>query len=287
MAKYIIEGNINFYDELYKSDDHVDDNLENSGELCLISNTPLTKYSVKLDCGHSFNYKSLYNDIVNHKKKYNNMERKILDHMQIRCPYCRKIQYYLLPYYEELGLKKVHGVNFVDETKIVLPENVCNSYKWHLGICCFEMNDSSNNMPTCSNKIVAKFDHDCKKYCYHHTNILNKKIMLQKKIELKEKANEAKLKYKIEMKQKKELLKENLKKQKLEEKLIEKIKTSIYEDNVIVSNTSSLQLCSQILKTGVNKGNPCGCKVFYDNLCKRHYNLSNKSTKTEIKEQNN
>lgn len=32
--------------------------------------------------------------------------------------------------------------------------------------------------------------------------------------------------------------------------------------------------CNRILKFGKNRGNPCGCKVFQDNLCKRHYNLT-------------
>jgi len=82
------------------------------------------------------------------------------------------------------------------------------------------------------------------------------------------------LKQKIEMKQKKELLKENLKKQKLEEKLSQSVKTSIYEDNVIVSNDTNLIFCPQILKTGLRKGESCGCKVFQNNLCKRHYNLT-------------
>ena len=34
--------------------------------------------------------------------------------------------------------------------------------------------------------------------------------------------------------------------------------------------------CSQILKTGSNKGNPCGQSHFQNNLCKLHYNFSNK-----------
>ena len=28
--------------------------------------------------------------------------------------------------------------------------------------------------------------------------------------------------------------------------------------------------CVQILKSGPNKGKPCGCKIFTDNMCKRH-----------------
>jgi hypothetical protein len=34
-----------------------------------------------------------------------------LNNVEIRCPYCRKKQTGLLPYYEELGLEKINGVN--------------------------------------------------------------------------------------------------------------------------------------------------------------------------------
>ena len=37
----------------------------------------------------------------------------------------------------------------------------------------------------------------------------------------------------------------------------------------------SFNKCSQVLKTGQNKGEKCGCKVFKDNLCTRHYKLAN------------
>jgi hypothetical protein len=73
-----------------------------------------------MDCGHKFNYIPLYKDIYNHKKKYNRMESggqqsKI---NEIRCPYCRNIQKGVLPYYDDLGLEKVHGVNtIISETK--------------------------------------------------------------------------------------------------------------------------------------------------------------------------
>ena len=36
---------------------------------------------------------------------------------QIRCPYCRHIQDELLPYYEDLGYPKEHGINFYDVNK--------------------------------------------------------------------------------------------------------------------------------------------------------------------------
>ena len=29
-------------------------------------------------------------------------------------------------------------------------------------------------------------------------------------------------------------------------------------------------LCQEILKSGINKGSPCGNKIFENNVCKRH-----------------
>jgi hypothetical protein len=36
------------------------------------------------------------------------------------------------------------------------------------------------------------------------------------------------------------------------------------------SNVENQGGCFQILKKGYNKGKTCGCKIFVDNLCKRH-----------------
>ena len=67
--KYIIEGGIDFFSELYKSLDVEEDVLEDDNNKCLISNQVLTDKHVQLNCGHKFNYIELYHDFVNHKKK--------------------------------------------------------------------------------------------------------------------------------------------------------------------------------------------------------------------------
>lgn len=36
-----------------------------------------------------------------------------------------------------------------------------------------------------------------------------------------------------------------------------------------------LNTCTQILKSGKNAGKECSCKIFQDNLCKRHYKIKN------------
>ena len=110
MNKYNIEGNISFYDELYKSlDDDVGQDAENE-EICLITNMPLTDTHFKMQCGHKFNYKPLFLDIKNHKQKFNVMEgsgSKLGQH-QIRCPYCRSKHTGTLPYYQEFHLASLH-----------------------------------------------------------------------------------------------------------------------------------------------------------------------------------
>jgi hypothetical protein len=126
MEKYNIEGGFNFYDELYKSLDDVE--IE-TVDACLISNLPLTDNHVKMECGHKFNYMPLFMDIKNHKQKFNVMEGiggKLGQH-QIRCPYCRNKQNGLLPYYEEFGLPKTHGVNYIDVN--YKPPSLYNSLK--------------------------------------------------------------------------------------------------------------------------------------------------------------
>ena len=286
MVKYQIEGNISFYEELYKSLD--EEEGENDTGVCLITDNPLTAHFVTMDCGHKFNYEPLYNDILNHKKKYNNMERCVLKTMEIRCPYCRKVQKNLLPYYEELGLGKVHGVNYIDEL-IQIKESTGYSNKWEHGVCCFEWFDPSQNIAIpCKNTQVMLVEPTGKKYCYNHRYIAQKQFIAKKKLELREKQKLEKMNAKLEAKKEKELEKANIKKQKLEEKMklkegntkkarITTSKTHNLNENVIVSLENPLNQCNQILKTGQNKGQQCGCKVFKDNLCTRHYNLTNKN----------
>ena len=105
MPKYIVEGNVDFYQSLFNNMLTVDDD-QDEADNCLITNLPLTDKFVNLSCGHKFNYIPLYNDIFNHKQKFNIMESTIssLKIDEIRCPYCRNKQQGVLPYYEELGL---------------------------------------------------------------------------------------------------------------------------------------------------------------------------------------
>jgi hypothetical protein len=105
MNKYVIEDGINFMDLLNSGSDDEPDNDDN---LCLISYIPLINNPVALSCGHKFNYKPLYNDVIQ-QKSYLNLQARSLSINQFRCPYCRSIQDKLLPTIS--GYDKIRGVN--------------------------------------------------------------------------------------------------------------------------------------------------------------------------------
>jgi len=261
MPKYLIEGNINFYDELYKSLDCSNDEfksndpppsaVDNKNNYCLITQKPLTENYVELECKHKFNYNAIFHDVLNHKKKFNTLERRTLKLTELRCPYCRNIQRTLLPHVE--GFPKVHGINHIDE------ENINGQYfrmGYSKGKCCYQ-DEQCHNCDTIFVKIMMT---DNKSYCYTHYSQVIHKIIKEKQEKMKEekmKKKMAALQKKQEEKQKKQEAKNAEKQKKLEEK-------------------TALGTCVSILKTGVNKGKACGCQVIPNGngLCNRHYKLS-------------
>ena len=289
MKKYNIEDNIDFFSELYKSLDDDTNNSESDNNLCLITNKILTDKFVELICGHKFNYIPLYHDIYNHKKKFNNMEvsSSSLKMNEIRCPYCRKKQVGVLPYYEELIKEKINGVNLYDEKQLMNTGYVSVKTLYHFGKCEFIMNpliinDESITPVLCTNTYVTKLDCDNKTYCWTHHRIKTKQFEKEKKD--KEKDEKKKLKKQAKDKEKEEK-KEQLKLLKQTKNLILSI-TNIEDENIVVSSINQIQTsnnggCVQIIKTGVNKGNHCGITILNDCLCKRHYNLKTKAIKNE------
>jgi len=291
MVKYIIEGNIDFYEELYKSigqepkepkeSKEIKEGIEQSNEdtqelnLCLISNMQLTENFVKMECGHKFNYIPLYNDILNHKKKFNIMEHQALKNIEIRCPYCRKVQQELLPYHKYPGVKEVHGVNYFDPNIIIKNQCACCAHtnmKFITGKCEYEMMEEGEE---CPNTSVLLLDQNKKYYCLYHkykmNNELAKKLHLDKMAfkkkqieEEKQKKIYEKMKAKNDAKQAKDKLKEINKKAKEDAKAI-KIKKVNKTENVVLS----IMCCTQILK----KGGTCKQKQHTETLCLRHYNL--------------
>jgi len=314
MTKYNIEGNINFYEELFKSLDDIDD--DDDTNLCQITGLPLVDKSVTLECNHHFNYDSLYKEICRQKfdfKTYDihNLSKKEqlkfietnLDYY-IKCPYCRNMQFTILPYYEELGLEKKYGINSLDNTlpnTILLnnkfyyskPNYGSNDYTFNSYGVTFKIGQCCNSL--CSTKYVANIKGTELLYCKYHYKSGLKNFNLS----IKNKAIEEKDKLKAELvKQKQEIL--NQRKKLFEEKNIERqskglpplkrmpiikpiIENIVQEAPIIgqyvpdadananANDNANAVLCKTILKTGPNKGTQCGCKTVNETgLCKRH-----------------
>lgn len=108
---------MNFKEELLKELNNTKDNV------CLISKDPLEKNSIKLNCGHEFNYVPLYNELIVQKRYVNNLESSKLLNNQMKCPYCREITNQIIPYQENEGVYKLYGVNSPE--KFVMPIYKC------------------------------------------------------------------------------------------------------------------------------------------------------------------
>ena len=284
MNKYKIEGNIDFFEELYKSLDN-EENLHEDTNTCLITNQLLTDKFIQLQCCHKFNYIPLFLDIKNHKQKFNALEGNStrLENNEIRCPYCRNKHSGVLPYYEEFGYAKINGVNHYDPS---VKGYQGYSYKQCEYLSLNPNYDPSGNLQMESNKNNtgnvkffvcyasgskinienSELNNDNKCYCYKHKNI----VIKSHNKKLSEEAKAKKLLEKQEAKKQKEALKEeNVKAKELKKK----------NKNVIISvegkAVEATVGCIEILKSGLNKGKPCGCNIIIDNLCNRHFKIKN------------
>ena len=307
MLRYTIEGNINFQDELYKL---LDIDSDDEDKLCQITGALLTDNHIILECNHHFNYEALYKEIYKQKYEFKtydttsfskNDKQKFKDSAldyYIKCPYCRNIQFTILPYYEELGLKKIYGINSLDKTlpnSMIICGSSCNvlpmyeqsnNYTYKLygtifkkGKCCGENSFGDE----CTHKYVSLILQTQLYYCRIHY----KEAITSIKMTEKKKIMDAKLASKLVAKKEYE---DNLntKKKLLEETNAERVKNGLlplkrirtkveniveHQPHVIQPYISEEELvgCSTILKTGINKGKLCGCKKIENNgLCKRH-----------------
>ena len=292
LNNYTIEGNINFQDELYKL---LDIDSDDEDKLCQITGMQLTDKHVILECNHHFNYEALYKEIYNQKYKFKtyNIATLTQKHKQkfkeskldyyIKCPYCRNIQFTILPYYTELGLKQIYGINSLDKN---LPNSIvilgsscgnvesinCDNYTYKLygqifkkGTCCEKINSFGDE---CTYKYVTFISETQSYYCKHHY----KEAIKSLKMSEKKKLMDAKLASKKEREDKKKKL--------LEEKNLKhgvnktKVENIVEHDTLVIQQyvlEEEVEGCSAILKTGLNKGKLCGCKKIENNgLCKRH-----------------
>jgi hypothetical protein len=107
-------SDLDLFNKLLNND--TENEVLNENEICMISNLPLEKNYIQLNCGHKFNYLSLYEEIVYQKTK------KLADNYclrlnEIKCPYCRNISNKLLPFYKYYSISQIKGVNY--------PPNLC------------------------------------------------------------------------------------------------------------------------------------------------------------------
>jgi len=296
MKIYNIEGGLNFYDELYKSLDDEEEISENEN-ICLISNLPLGDFHFEMQCGHKFNYMPLFLDIKNHKLKFNSLEGSLskLGHNQIRCPYCRGKHFGTLPYHEELGLSKIHGVNFIDPDFKSINQHGYKATKCEFLIPNPDCNDNDDGGNDKFHKCIhygtkLNLYGDDKYYCCSHKKLVIKiykkdvasKLNEVKKQERIKKTEELK-KIREETKQQAKLTKQQTKQQeklaKQQAKQQEKLAKQQANENAVVGPIGIdlaepiTEGCVGILRTGQKKGEQCGCKIEKDMLCKRHYNM--------------
>ena len=258
MSNYIIEGNFDFYKELYESLDDSDNNNnidEQTAQVCLISNTPLTKHFVELECKHVFNYVPLFKDLVNHKTKFSSLDTHRLKVNEIRCPYCRNKQGNVLPYIEELGLPKEHGVNWINMELM----STANVIDLKLGQCCWGNGNECNAIHVLTNG-STNLD-----YCYYHYKLTARKLLMSQKLKQRLALKALVAQQKAEEKQKKSDAKNELK----AAKALGKKKPIVVntDENVILSSQT---MCQAILKSGPRKGEPCGGAIKLNNCCTRH-----------------
>ena len=234
LNNYTIEGNINFQDELYKLLDIDSDDEDN---LCQITGMPLTDNHVILECNHHFNYDALYKEIYNQKYKFKTYDISTLTltnkqkfkesnlDYYIKCPYCRNIQFTILPYHKELGLKQIYGINSLDKSlpnSIVIYKSSINTslsndinidnYTYKLygkifkkGTCCEKINSFGDE---CPNQYVTLISETQLYYCKNHYKDAIKSVKKSEKKKIMDAKLAAKKEREDKLNEKKKLLEE-------------------------------------------------------------------------------
>ena len=197
MVKYVIEGGINFYEELYKSFDEEEADTDaklNDENQCQITGLPLTDKFVTMECNHKFNYTALYKDIYNQKFVFRSYTYSSLSDVDkekfndaktdyfIKCPYCRNIQFTMLPYYEDMvGIEKLYGINSLIKSENDKQFSIFNvshnhsysvyGYTFKKGNCCKVLGIVDGKDILCSSKMTAQVDEMNKSFCSSHIRV--------------------------------------------------------------------------------------------------------------------
>ncbi len=143
----------------------LNENSNNYEDVCLITQNKLEKNCIALpNCGHKFNYKSLYKEVCKQKINYNSLETQKLSTWQIKCPYCRNTIQGILPYRE--NYQKTRYVNWPWE------------YSFIKNYCKYEFCSGKKKGKIC-NKICEN------EYCKNHQKVMDNRKKKQEKKEKK------------------------------------------------------------------------------------------------------
>ena len=303
MLNYQIENNMNFYDALFQSlDDDSDEDMDNE---CQITGLPLADNYVTMECQHKFNYSALYTEICRQKyvfKTYDVGSLSKMDRMRlrennydyyIRCPYCRHIQFTLLPYYEGLGCEKKYGINSLDPAlpsklfALPVEKSIYDSpdFTFMLYGVVFKKGHECS-MEQCQSKFVTCIPNTALSYCKYH---YKKGLKMYKDEEKQKVANQKKQEKEKILSERQKLFDEKNAARAAKGLPPLKHLPPLKVSNVVIDGLTIVPFvpeldtitCTAILKTGVKKGQPCGCKlVDASGRCKRH--LEKAVPKTDV-----
>ena len=164
-VEYVFDSDVDFYAELNKivTDSVKHEENNEMKKTCLITGEELVANSIKLQCGHHFNYIPLLQDVKNQKQRWFNGKYginagcdKTLNIGQIKCPFCRHVQNGLIPYIPELYETKLEGVNH--------PLKYC----MYTNKCKYILKSGKNKGNKCDIKCNDK-------YCLKHNKLIEKK----------------------------------------------------------------------------------------------------------------
>lgn len=154
--------NINYEDDNFNNIINLLLNVKNEeDDICLITKEKLYE-PIKLECGHTFNYNAILIEIKKQKYIKYSLDTQKLKNNEIKCPYCRNIQKFLLPYF--VNYPKYNNVNY--------PINLT----YRPNKCIYKFKYGKNKDNNCGVKCYDK-------YCIKHTKMLNNKNKKEKEIE--------------------------------------------------------------------------------------------------------
>jgi hypothetical protein len=283
MFEYEVEGGIDFFSELKQMPAASAASATAATPRCLITDEPLRRDHITLQCGHRFNYIPLFKDVLFQKCSllpknlsasiittyikpmlqtassaasstdssvsvmYNssyNLETTKLQYNEMKCPYCRSITPNILPYYPYPEVSKVKYVNI--PPTMSLPAVSCEYDKYISGTqTAFATSETAQS---CKSTCVYNEKYDVM-LCNKHFN------------KLETPAAAAAAATTTTRKSKPKSITNN-------------------DENVIVSHHNpATSMCSFVLLSGARKGCPCGKPMWIPKCdgspvtayCKAHY----------------